>query len=194
MGRVLQSAAPVAALALSLLVVVSGGLLESSPRSDHPAVRYSALMVVVFWGTASALIFRGYLARVEWVCAWLMLVAHVAAAFHFAHGWSHEDAYRHTAATAGVGEGLYVNYLFVAVWGADAVWLAISPRSYAARPRWVGWAVHGFLGFIVLNATVVFGSTAARVVGIVVALGLAAAAFLIPSAPSPAREPRRGPS
>jgi hypothetical protein len=197
MGRLLQSAFPLVALLGGAGLVALEAAADPSPRADHPAVRHSALLAVLLWGFASALMLRKRPAGAAWLCAWLVFVVHVAAAFHMAHGWSHDAAFRHTAATAGVGEGLYVNYLFVAVWGADAVWLATWPRSHAARPRWVGWAVHGFLAFIVFNATVVFGSTAARVVGGLVFIALGSSAVLpagrvnpfVRRAPGPLREP-----
>jgi hypothetical protein len=94
-----------------------------------------------------------------------MLLVHIAAAFHVAHGWSHAAAYEHTERTAGVGEGIFVNYLVGLVWGADAVWFAGNPVSYARRPRWIGWAVHGLLAFVTFNATVVYGTGLARWLG-----------------------------
>jgi hypothetical protein len=86
------------------------------------------------------------------------MLLHIAVAFHAVHGWSYEEAYRHTAEVGGVGEGVYVNYLFVAVWLADVLWMWVAPDGYRRRPQWISLAVHGFLAFIVLNATVVFGT------------------------------------
>ncbi len=108
------------------------------------------------------------LAALTWVLGLLMHLAHIAAAFHTVHHWSLAAAYRHTERTAGVGEGVFVNYLFTLVWSVDAVWLAALPSSYARRPRWVGWAVHGFLAFVVFNATVVYGMGVARWLGVAV--------------------------
>jgi hypothetical protein len=51
-----------------------------------------------------------------------------------------------------------VNYLFAAVWLADVLWMWVAPNSYRHRPRWVGFAVHSFLAFIVFNAAVVFAT------------------------------------
>lgn len=96
-------------------------------------------------------------ARLTWAVGWLALLVHSALTFDIVHNWSHEAAFRHTRRTSGVGEGLYVNYLVLFVWGLDAAWLAAAPAQYARRPRWVGWTVHGFLAFIVFNATVVYG-------------------------------------
>lgn len=93
---------------------------------------------------------------------------------HAGHGWSHAAAYRHTAEAGGFGAGVYVNYLFAAVWLADAAWMWAAPTAYRHRPRWVGVAVHGFLAFIVFNATVVFGTTPlVRVVSLLFTAALA---------------------
>lgn len=177
MRWLLQPAAPVAALVLAVVLLIAVSLLDPTPRVDHPAVVHSARLAVIFWGLATALLLLGVPARQEWLCAWLMFVVHVAASFHFAHDWSHAAAFRHTAAAAGVGEGLFVNYIFTLLWGADAIWLAASPDTYAHRPWWVGWVVHGFLAFIVFNATIVFGTATSRVLGVLVFAGLGIAVF-----------------
>src|SRR5687767_9943408 len=65
-------------------------------------------------------------ARVVWTVGCVLFLAHVACAFHFAHGWSHADAYRQTARQTrelfGLdwGGGLYLNYLFTLAWVVDA--------------------------------------------------------------------------
>jgi hypothetical protein len=94
-----------------------------------------------------------------------MFAVHAAAAFHLGHGWSHEAAVRHVEAS-GVGVGIWVNYLFALAWGIDAAWLAGWPGVYGRRPRWVGWALHGFLAFVTFSATVVYGDGAARWLGV----------------------------
>jgi hypothetical protein len=108
-------------------------------------------------------------ARIAWtggcVCLWL----HLGAAFHFYHDWSHRAAYEDTARDTAVaigaplGEGVYLNYLFVAVWTADAIsWWRRGPLAPLVRPAWHNWLVHGYLLFIVFNATVTFGEGALR--------------------------------
>jgi hypothetical protein len=149
------------------------------PGLGHPLIAQTALAAVLFWGLASVGMLRltpaewaggsprRAFVRLLWVLGWATMAVHTAAAFHIAHGWSHMAAYEHTERTAGVGEGVYVNYLFGLVWGLDAVWFAGFPASYARRPRWVGWAVHGFMAFVTFNATVVYGSGLARSMGVV---------------------------
>ena len=110
------------------------------------------------------------IARTAWTLGCLFYLAHVACAFHFYHGWSHAAAYRHTAEqTAAVigwswGGGLYFNYVFTAVWLADAV--ASWWRDDRAKPGWLEAAAQGFMWFIVFNATVVFGHGAIRWLGL----------------------------
>ena len=98
-----------------------------------------------------------------WTFGFLVFLMHVAAAFQFQHGWSHAAAYRHTAEqTAAVtgwhwGGGLYVNYAFTVLWGLDVVcdWQAqlSGRRRHGCLPA----GTRGFLAFVVVNATVVFG-------------------------------------
>jgi hypothetical protein len=118
-------------------------------------------------------------ARLVWTAGCALLWAHIAAAFHFYHQWSHtlafEDTARQTQELLGfaVGEGVYVNYVFAAVWTIDAAywWLAGLGR-YATRPRWLSLTVHAFLLFIVANATITFRTGASRWIAAAVLLAL----------------------
>lgn len=100
--------------------------------------------------------------RIMWAVGCGLLVLHVAIAFDLAHRWSHAAAFEHTREVGGFGEGIYVNYFFVALWLGDAIWLLASPESYQRRPRWLTLAIHGFMAFIVFNAMVVFGTWVGR--------------------------------
>jgi hypothetical protein len=124
-------------------------------------------------------------ARLAWTAGSVFLWAHLAAAFHFYHHWSHtlafEDTARQTEELLGfaVGEGVYVNYLFAAVWTADAAyWWLAGLRRYAARPRWITLTVHAFLLFIVANATITFRTGATRWTAVAILLALAALAVV----------------
>jgi hypothetical protein len=99
-----------------------------------------------------------WILRIFWPLGCVLLLLHIAIAFHLGHGWSHEVAWKHTQEIGGYGDGIYVNYAFALVWLADAMWLAIAPGSYLTRPRWLHWTIHGFLAFVMINAAVVFGS------------------------------------
>jgi hypothetical protein len=110
-------------------------------------------------------------ARLAWTVGCAALLAHVAFAFHYFHGWSHLAAYRDTARqTAEVfgldwGGGVYVNYALLAAWVLDVAWWWRGLDAYRRRPRLLVAAWQGFLIFIVFNATVVFGTGAARWLG-----------------------------
>jgi hypothetical protein len=151
-------------------------LVDPEPDPRHAAVTTPARYTVGLWfGVSLAMLWfrpgnwsprtlRLRLTRLCWTLALAMLLVHIVFAFWLAHGWSHDAAVRHVAAAGGFRWGIVVNYLFAAVWLADVVWWWANPDGYASRPRWVGYAVHGFLAFVVFNATVVFGPPGWRVV------------------------------
>jgi hypothetical protein len=119
-------------------------------------------------------------ARLAWTAGCVFLWLHLAAAFHFYHAWSHWAAYeataKDTAAAIGrpFGAGVYFNYLFGAVWTADVwFWWKRGLEALLARARWLNWSLHGFLFFIVFNATVTFGDGALRWTAAVMFLVLA---------------------
>src|SRR5437879_7659370 len=118
-------------------------------------------------------------ARLAWTLGCIAYLLHVACAFQFYHHWSHAAAYeataRRTAEDIGLewGGGLYANYAFTLVWVIDVCWWWAAPRHYRSRPRWVEWSIQGFLAFILLNATVVFGAGAVRWLGAAACLFLA---------------------
>ncbi len=107
-------------------------------------------------------------ARWFWTAGFIAFLVHFVSAFHFAHHWSHQHALevtaRRTLETVGVafGQGIYVNHLFLLIWGADVGWMWGSPRSYQRRPRLISNSVQLFLLFIVFHATVTFGQGAIR--------------------------------
>ena len=103
-------------------------------------------------------------ARVVWAAGFLAYLAHVAAAFHYFHHWSHAAAYQETARQTeelfgfAFGGGLYFNYAFTVVWGADVL--------FRFGSRWAAAAVHGFLAFMFFNGTVVFAQGWSRWAGV----------------------------
>jgi len=119
---------------------------------------------------------RDRLAGLAWTTGCLGYLAHVAAAFHFYHGWSHQAAWQETARrTADLmgwswGGGLYWNYAFTLVWVADAVWWWRDAARYHQRRRWVTAVVHAFLGFMIFQGAVVFASGAVRWLGLIATL------------------------
>jgi hypothetical protein len=130
----------------------------------------------------------GRLVRLLWTAACVVYAVHVAAALHFVHGWSHEHAVEHTRDLTGFGGGIWFSHAFGALWVADAVWWWVAPAGYAARPAWVGRALHLYMLFIIVNGTVVFESGPVRIAG-VIGLALLAAVWVVSlrrsSAPGP---------
>jgi len=141
------------------------------------------------WGEASLWAWR------LWAAAFAAYLLHVAAAFHFVHGWSHAEAFDHavkrTYEVTGIatGVGIWINYGFTLVWLADVltwrvdllraqhaeatrpVWLAIL-RAPALRGLWIA-----FFLFMAFNATMVFEGGMTR--AYFAALFAAATAYVI---------------
>jgi hypothetical protein len=93
--------------------------------------------------------------------------------FHHYHHWSHADAVEHTEAVSGFGRGIYVSHLFTLVWTADVLswWLQSARR--ALRPSWIDWLLHGFMAFVIFNATVIYETGPIRWAGLTLFTGLA---------------------
>lgn len=157
-----------AALAVALVAVSAVPLLGPVGADVvNSEIRLSAHLAVLFWCFAWPIAFARSpdhtAPRVVWAIGCLLLLVHVAVAFHLGHGWSHRAAWEHTRAVGGYGGGVFVNYAFALVWSLDAIWALVAFDSYRARPRWVNGAIHGFLAFVVFNAALVFASWDTRV-------------------------------
>jgi hypothetical protein len=128
----------------------------------------SIAVAVVLWAVAEV-----FSSRVLWSVALGLALLHSAVAFIVFYGGSHAIArdatMRQTAALTGVSfpGGIYVNYVFLAVWSADAAWWWLAPRAYEHRARWISAITHGFIFFIMLNGAVIFADGWARVIGVV---------------------------
>lgn len=125
------------------------------------------------WRTSAELSRSKQIYRACWSLGALCFVAHVVAAMHFFHHWSHASALRVTAEETdklmGVrfGEGIYFSYVFLVLWVADAGWVLVNFRSYFARSSLLSWSLTGYLMFIALNGAVVFEGGASRIGGLV---------------------------
>jgi hypothetical protein len=119
--------------------------------------------------------------RVVWSIGCVAFLAHVIAAFHVHYAWSHAVAIRETARQTAevvgraVGGGLWVNYLFVVLWCADAAWWWRAPASHRQRGLEVHVALHGFFVFVVFNGAVVFAAGPVRWLGLAVTVVAVAA-------------------
>ena len=117
-------------------------------------------------------------ARWGWSAGLCVYLAHVAAAFHYYHDWSHAAAYADTARQTedvfGVnwGGGIYFNYGFTAVWLEDTLWWWLAPGSFQRRPRYVDATIRAFFLFMIFNAAVVFPTGLSRWVGLGIVIGV----------------------
>jgi hypothetical protein len=164
-------------LILAAMLAVPWWRHPDDPGDD--LVRYTVRLALVYWAVALAVMMnlsprdwraergRGRLARWCWTLAWLTYLVHLAMAFHYYHHWSHADAVRHTAEVARFGEGIYVSHFFTLVWSLDVVFWWGWPDGYAARSRRIDYLLHGFMVFVVFNATVVYETGLIRWAGVI---------------------------
>jgi hypothetical protein len=122
------------------------------------------------------------LVRIIWTIAIIALGLHFIAAFHYYHHWSQLSAYQETARQTNDvfglnwGGGLIINYTLLLIWMFDVgSWWHQGLLSYRRRalPWLLTW--HGFLLFIIFNATVVFKDGIQRWVGLLISLILSLA-------------------
>ena len=107
-----------------------------------------------------------------WTASFVMCALHFLAAFQYVHNWSHSNAYASTAEETrknlgfAYGTGVYFNYLFLIVWGADVCWVWRSQQNNATRSTpWVIRAGRWYMFFIAFNGVVVFKSGWLRTLG-----------------------------
>jgi hypothetical protein len=142
-------------------------------------IRNTVRLALAFWTIAVALMLTeprfapASDARLAWTLACGAYLIHVGVAFECAHRWSHFAAFEHVKEVGGLGEGIYVNYFFTLLWTADAIWWWVDSNGYRNRPRWLGWAIHGFMVFMIVNGVVIFENGPIRWIGGAVLLGLA---------------------
>jgi hypothetical protein len=160
----------IAALIAAIPAVSTYGIPAGSDP-QHPGVRNSAWSFMLFWFVAMGLRLRRPRhvlppegERWIWFSGSLLYILHVIAAFHAFHGWSFDHAFEHTRINGGIGEGIYVSFLFGALWLADAIWF-FTP-AYQRRPMALSVAIHGFLAFIMFNGGVIFERGPIRVLSL----------------------------
>ncbi len=111
--------------------------------------------------------------RLLWSLGWMAYVIHVLLAFHHAHQWSHANAMAHTQEASGFDAGIFVTHLFTLLWLTDVAFWWLRPERYVNRPAWIGFALHGFMAFIIFNGTVIYESGPIRWAGAAMFLLLA---------------------
>jgi hypothetical protein len=160
----------IVALAVQGTFTVSAVVTPAGTDVGEPLIRLTAIVPLLLWAVGIARRDR-YL----WLAGAISHLLHVAVAFHLGHAWSHAHAVEHVQRAGGFGEGIFVSHGFAVVWLGDALVWVISPSYYVRRPRSVHLGVHLYLAFVIVNATIVFGSLPARLLGVavLVALGIA---------------------
>jgi hypothetical protein len=195
----------IALWALLLAAILAWPAFSESASPGNSLTRNTVRLALLYYAAAAALMLllrpddwtagtpRGALARSLWTLAALAFLVHVGMAFHYVHHWSHTEAVQHTAAVSGVGEGIYLSYLFTLLWIADVLFWWVCPGRYAGRSPWVDWTVHGFMVFMIFNGTVVFETGPIRWGGAAMCAPLAAL-WVYRQRGAPPPRPRPGPA
>ena len=134
------------------------------------------ILATVAWAVGEALMRRSprsdRLARAIWTAGLALALIHVVLAFELVYAWNHDAAVaatvRQTVDRLGWGwqGGIYVNYVFLALWLADVCWWWLAPAAHASRPLRIERARLALFTFMFLNGAVVFASGIGRLVGI----------------------------
>jgi hypothetical protein len=161
------------------------GLTLYTPRvtTGELITRWTVRIALLLYFAAIALLLsaprRDRAARLLYCMGCLVFLAHVAAAFHFAHHWSHDAAYVETAQQTreltglDSGIGLWLNYLFTLVWLSDAIAWSRGVERYRGRSKAITISLHAFMLFMIFNATVVFETGATRWTGVAATAAIA---------------------
>ena len=105
-------------------------------------------------------------------------IVHSLLALGLVYGWDHARAVELTAQRAarvyGVGwpGSLYVNYVFLGWWALDTAWWWQSPGTFVRRPAVLDWSWRLMVFTMVINGAVVFASSAGRIAGVPLTVGL----------------------
>jgi hypothetical protein len=148
------------------VVLILPALTDSAAPGDD-LTRHTVRLALLLWAAAAVLMLslapdewaavgRGRLARCCWSLAWLAYLVHLGMAFQYYHHWTHAAAVRHVRDVSGLGEGIYFSHAFTLFWTLDVAYWWLRPRGYAARWPWFDRLLHGFMAFMVFNATVVY--------------------------------------
>ena len=102
----------------------------------------------------------------------VLMIVHILLSMSLVHHWSHASSVATTAAQTNAvfglnwGGGVFVNYLFVAVWIAEIVLWRFAPAQYASRaPAWTR-ILRIFYFIVIANAAIVFAGGWRRALGV----------------------------
>jgi hypothetical protein len=158
------------------------------PDTAVAVVKSLMVVVVPAWAAGEILMRRSperdKLARTIWTGALALMLVHVWLAFQLVYGWDHDRAVTETARRTAEAVGtawrgaIYVNYVFLAIWIADAWWWWANRAAHAARSRGFETARAALFVFMFVNASIVFASGLNRVIGSVSIAAVLLAAFV----------------
>jgi hypothetical protein len=139
-------------------------------------VRGTMILATIAWAAGEALMRRSpvcdRVARAIWTMGIGLAVIHVVLAFQLIYGWDHEAAVQATVQQAadrfgwGWRGGIYVNYVFLALWSADVCWWWLAPASHVSRSLHIEVTRLALFTFMFLNGAVIFASGIGRVMGV----------------------------
>ena len=139
-------------------------------------MRGTIIVATVAWAVGEVLMRRSpasdRLARGAWTSGIALALLHVVLAFELVYAWDHGVAVAATARQTAdlVGwewmGGIYINYLFLALWFTDVCWWWAAPMSHASRPVRLETARLALFTFMFFNGAVVFATPVTRVIGI----------------------------
>jgi hypothetical protein len=170
---------------LALTATIGYPYASSSSHLADDLTRFTVRLALVYYAAAATLMLllgrdewpassgRGRAARWCWTLAWATYVVHLLMAFGPYHHWSHAAAVEHTQQVSGFGPGIWFSHCFTAIWSADVLFWWLRTERYAARPAWIDRLLHGFMAFIIFNATVVYEQGPIRWAGVILFTELA---------------------
>ena len=167
-----------AVVAMTSWIAVDRGEMLTRNTVRLALAWYLAALLLMTPKRSNDLIVASRLDRIaRWCWSWgvICFLVHLGMAFHYYDHWSHAEAYERTRQASGVGEGLYVSYLFTVAWVVDAVYWWAAPQARATRRSWIDRMLHLLMLAIVFNAMVVFEAGLIRWAGLAMFTCLAAA-------------------
>ena len=171
---------------LLLSATIASPYLTASKSLADDLTRYTVRLALVYYAIAATMMLlltredwtaatlAGRTARWCWTLAWGTYLVHLYMAFARYHHWSHADAVAHTQEVSGFGAGIWMSHLFTIVWSVDVASWWVKSERHAARSSWIDRFLHGFMCFIIFNATVIYEQGPIRWAGIILFTELAA--------------------
>lgn len=164
------------AVGSSLNVLGEAIMADVAALPAYVAVRGTMILATIAWAIGEVLMRRSpsldRLARAIWTVGIALALTHVVLAFEFVYTWDHEAAVAATARQAselvgwGWRGGIFVNYVFLALWLGDVCWWWAARTSHSSRSMGFETARLAWFTFMFVNGAIVFASGAGRLVGI----------------------------